>query len=152
MSLLGKLISNYRFRAVLVLAGVVALLAFAASLDPDRLEAHNSGYRLLPPCGILVQTGYPCPTCYMSRSFAYMMHGRPDKAFAAQIFGALLCVLVIYLGFGALHVLISGKPWKPFWHKWRRRYTLGLLVLLFFGAWIFKLIYGTFISHEFPVR
>jgi SpoIID/LytB domain protein len=70
---------------VAVLAFVAALLGTAVYLDPARLEhPFHNGYRLLSPCGFLYRTGYPCPTCYMTRSFAYLMHGRPDKAFAAQ--------------------------------------------------------------------
>lgn len=151
MSWKEKIISNYRLRGLMVLAGVVALLAFAASLDPARLERLSSGSQFLPPCGVLVRTGYPCPTCYMTRSFAYMVHGRPDKAFSAQIFGALLFLLVVYLGWGSLLVVVRGQAWRPFWYRWRRRYIFGGLAGIFLGSWIFKLVYGIFISGEFPI-
>jgi len=141
---------SYRIRAAVVLAGVIALLGVAVYLQPDRLERFNSGYPLLKPCGFLVQSGYPCPTCFMTRSFVYMMHGHPIKAFAAQPFGALL--IVIYLGVGAVQVLVTGRPWQPFWSRWRFRWVLIGFAALFLGAWIFKLLFGTFVTGEFPIR
>jgi len=139
-----------RLRGAVVLAGVSALLGFAVWLDPDRLEGHGRGYSFLPPCGFMVEYGYPCPTCFMTRAFVYMVHGRPDKSFLAQPLGAALSLIVIYLGFGAVRVLITGRPWRPIWHNWPRVYLFGGLACAFLGAWIFRLGYGI-ITGEFPV-
>lgn len=106
-----------RLRAVIVLLGVLAVLAVARSLDPQDLEAGRGrvlSYRL-PRCGFLYSTGYPCPTCYMTRSFAHMMRGHVLKAFYAQPFGAALAIGCVYLAYGAAVVLISGQPWRPVW-------------------------------------
>ena len=136
MSFVTDIVTSYRFRAAIVLAGVLALLAVAVYLDPQRLAKFDHGYPFLSPCGFLVSTGYPCPTCFMTRAFAYMMHGRPDKAFLAQPFGAALCLLVIYLGYGAVTVLVTNKPWQPFWYQWKLRYIIGGLVAAFLGGWL----------------
>lgn len=141
---------RYRLRAVIVLAGVVALLGYAVWLDPIRLERRDHGYAMLKPCGVLVTYGYPCPTCFMTRSFAYMMHGRPDRSLLAQPFGTLLCLIVIYLGIGAVRVLASGRPWRPFWSRWPTRYLFAGLAGGFIGGWILKLVYGI-MTGEFPV-
>ncbi|MFA5865870.1 MAG: DUF2752 domain-containing protein [Phycisphaerae bacterium] len=142
-----------RIRALIVLAFVLGLLGVAVYLDPIRLEnTSNTGYRFLSPCGFLQSTGYPCPTCYMTRSFTYLMHGRPDRAFLAQPFGALLCLMVIYLGWGAISVLYTGKSWKPFWFHWSKKWLIAIILLAFMSGWIFRLVYGTFITHEFPLR
>ena len=145
-------VRSWRLRAAVVLVGVITLLGVAVYLTPARLEQFDSGYPLLRPCGFLIRTGYPCPTCFMTRAFVYMVHGRPDKAFLAQPFGALLCLVVIYLGYGAVKVLITGKPWLPIWSRWRTRTVLAVFAACFLGAWIFKLVYGTFIRGEFPIR
>jgi len=143
--------TKLRIRAVIVLLFVTGLLGTAIYLNPTRLESpfHN-GYSFLSPCGFLYRTGYPCPTCYMTRSFAYMMHLRPDKAFLAQPFGAALCLMVIYLGWGAINVLYTGKAWRPFWFYWSRRWLFLGLVAAFLAGWIFRLLYGM-ITHEFPL-
>jgi hypothetical protein len=142
-----------RLRALAVLVFVAGLLGTAVYLDPARLEhPFQTGYRFLSPCGFLYRTGYPCPTCYMTRSFAYLMHGRPDKAFAAQPFGALLCLMVIYLGWGAVQVLYTNRPWRPVWSAWSKKWLLAILLAAFLSGWLFRLAYGTFISHEFPLH
>lgn len=141
-----------RLRAVIVLLGVSALIGAAMYLDPNRLEQHNDHYALLKPCSMLVKTGYPCPTCYMTRAFAYMYHGRPDKAFAAQPFGAALSLMTAYLAYGAIYVLVRGKGWNPFWARWSRKWFIAIFIGAFLAGWTFKLVYGTFITHEFPLR
>ncbi len=141
-----------RLRATIVLIGVVGLLGVAVYLDPARLEKVNSGYPFLKPCGFLHSTGYPCPTCFMTRSFVYMMHGRIFHSFLIQPFGAFLCLLVIYLGYGAVKVLITGRAWQPIWSGISRKWIITGLIIAFFGAWIFRLVYGTFISGEFPIK
>ena len=144
--------TRLRLRASVVLVGVIALLGVALYLDPARLEKTDSGYPFLKPCGFLHTYGYPCPTCFMTRSFSYMMHGHPGKSFLAQPFGAMLCLLVIYLGWGALRVLYTGQPWNPFWTRYAKKWIVVVLVGAFFGGWIFKLLYGTFITGEFPLK
>ena len=142
-----------RVRAVLVLIFVLGLLGTAVYLDPAQLETHHyRGFLFLSPCGFLQRTGYPCPTCYMTRSFAYLMHGRPDRAFLAQPFGALLNLMVIYLGWGAVRVLYTGRPWRPVWNAWPRKWLAIGVIAAFFAGWLFRLGYGTFITHEFPLK
>jgi len=140
-----------RLRAVLVLIFVGGLIGTSIYLDPYRLEQKRNGYSFLPaPCGFLYKYHYPCPTCYMTRSFSYMMHGRPDKSFLAQPFGAMMCLMVLYLGWGGIFVLYTGKPWRPFWVKWPRKWLLTVFILAFLAGWIFRIGYGTVITHEFP--
>ncbi|NLE30513.1 MAG: DUF2752 domain-containing protein [Phycisphaerae bacterium] len=140
-----------RLRALIVLIGVSALIGTSIYLDPERLESFDPHYALLKPCSMLVKYGYPCPTCYMTRSFAYMYHGRPDKAFAAQPFGAAMALMTAYLGYGAIYVLIRGKGWNPFWARWSRKWFIVIFIAAFLAGWGFKIGYGTFISHEFPL-
>jgi hypothetical protein len=102
-----------RLRALIVLAGVSALIGAAIYLDPNQLEQHKNHYALLKPCSMLVKTGYPCPTCYMTRAFAYMYHGRPDKAFAAQPFGALLSLMTVYLAYGSIMFWSGARDGTP---------------------------------------
>lgn len=140
-----------RLRATFVLLFVLGLLGTAVYLDPTELEKPFRGrYSFLAPCGFLYKYHYPCPTCYMTRAFSYMTHGRPDKAFLAQPFGAVMCLLVIYLGYGAVGVLYTGQPWRPFWHKVRGRWVLTIAILAFLAGWAFRIGYGRFVTHEFP--
>lgn len=71
-------------------AGPLAVLITAALLSPAG-EGHGTHTQLgLPPCGFLVYTGYPCPGCGLTTSFAHMVRLEVFGAFHANPFGILL--------------------------------------------------------------
>ena len=54
-------------------------------------EHHGTHTQLgMPPCGFLVYTGYPCPGCGLTTSFAHMIRMEIFGAFQANPFGILL--------------------------------------------------------------
>jgi hypothetical protein len=71
-------------------AGPMAVLITAATLTPAS-EGHGTHTQLgLPPCGFLVYTGFPCPGCGLTTSFAHMIRLQVGGAFHANPFGILL--------------------------------------------------------------
>ncbi len=71
-------------------AGPLAVLITAAILTPAA-EGHGTHMQLgLPPCGFLVYTGYPCPGCGLTTSFAHMIRLQVGGALSANPFGVLL--------------------------------------------------------------
>jgi hypothetical protein len=80
----------------------LAVVITAAMLTPSA-QGHGTHTQLgLPPCGFLVYTGYPCPGCGLTTSFAHMVRLQVIGAFHANPFGILLfitTVLVIPLAF-----------------------------------------------------
>jgi hypothetical protein len=75
--------------AVLFL-GPLAVLITAAMLTPTA-EGHGTHTQLgLPPCGFIVYTGYPCPGCGLTTSFAHMIRLQIGGALGANPFGVLL--------------------------------------------------------------
>ncbi len=86
------------------LAAVLAAgLALGLALTPDP-AGHGTHTALgLPPCGMLVVTGRPCPTCGVTTAFALAVRGRFQEALITQPMG-----LVTFLGMaGALLVLVA---------------------------------------------
>ena len=70
--------------------GPTAVLITAAMLTPSS-AGHGTHTQLgLPPCGFLVYTGYPCPGCGLTTSFAHMIRLEVLGAFHANPFGILL--------------------------------------------------------------
>lgn len=68
----------------------LAVLTTAALLSPAG-EGHGTHTQLgLPPCGFLVYTGYPCPGCGLTTSFAHMIRLEVFGAFHANPFGIVL--------------------------------------------------------------
>lgn len=110
--------------------------------DPRGIGTHEQLFR--GPCGMLLTTGYPCPTCGMTTAFAYAVRGQWVKAFWAQPVGLLLCLATAGLAVWAGSAAILGR--------WPRialieRYPLALMIgflVVFFAGWGFKLAVGIF--------
>jgi hypothetical protein len=93
------------------LAGSVAVLGLAVWLRPDGRGFGTHEQLGLLPCGFKRVTGYPCPTCGMTTSFALLARGRFLAGARVQPFGALLffATLVSALGSG-----LAGARAQPF--------------------------------------
>lgn len=76
------------------LAGVFALSAWLDPYDAEgRPRAMGTHHQLgLPPCGYLVATGKPCPSCGMTTSFALLAHGDVSASLSANWVGTLLAL------------------------------------------------------------
>lgn len=121
----------------LACAGVVALSAW---LTP-RPSGHGTHMALgMPGCSWLMRTGWPCPSCGMTTSFAWMARGRVDKAFLAQPFAVVLFLAVAGLGvLSAIEAVAArdmlGRLRPRVW--WLFAGTAGLL-----AGWAFKAAWG----------
>jgi len=129
-----------RLRGLAVAAPCVVALALAAMLTP-RKAGHGTHERLgLPPCEFLQRTGYPCPSCGMTTSFAAMAHGQFALALRSQAFGALLSLAVAVLALTGLGELLAGRPLLDYLRPgvwWAVVVCVGLL-----SGWAYKLAAG----------
>ncbi len=103
----------------------------------------------LPDCGVLVRTGYPCPSCGLTPSMAAMVKGRVVLAFGAQPFGVIVMPLILALALAGSVETITGMPiigmLRPrLWWIW-----VGVGAMLV--GWGVKLIIG-WAGGEFPIR
>jgi hypothetical protein len=131
-----------RFWAALVLIGCVALLGVAAYLKPDPRGYGTHQQLGAGPCGMLVMTGLPCPTCGMTTAFAYTVRGQFLQAFRAQPAGFLLAVGTGVLALACGWTLARGRwPMARLWLANPHKLFLLLLVLLL-GGWAGKIVIG----------
>ncbi|MEM6961000.1 MAG: DUF2752 domain-containing protein [Myxococcota bacterium] len=73
----------------------LVVLALAYALKPSS-SGHGTHTQLgLPPCGVLVVTGIPCPGCGLTTSFAHMVRGQLLGAVRANPFGLMLFLTMI---------------------------------------------------------
>lgn len=129
-----------RLAALAMFAGCASLLAVAAWLRPDP---HGSGTHTqlgFAPCGMLIMTGLPCPTCGMTTAFAHTVRGQFVRAFLAQPAGLLLALVTMLLIPLSLLALFRGRWSIPRRLAWFPAHWLfmGLLVILLIG-WAFKI-------------
>lgn len=100
----------------LILTGLF-LVAVVGSvvLQPSMGSTTLFGYELPPLCLFRAITGWRCPGCGLTRSFAFMGHGMIVEAFRVHWLGPLLYAFSVgFLGFRL--VQIAGAV-----QKWRRR-------------------------------
>src|SRR5262249_22632307 len=127
----------------------LAVLAAAAWLHPDPRGFGTHRALGLPPCLFFALTGLPCPSCGLTTSFTWLVHGHLWKAFVAHPFGPLLFTVYTLFAFGGT-LKGLGKAW-PKWLLLKRREGLVLytLLALFLGTWLFRLFYFS-LHHGFP--
>jgi hypothetical protein len=133
----------------LACATVLGIAGFLTP-NPAGLGTHQQLFHLAP-CSFVLTTGLPCPTCGMTTSFAFMMHGHPLTALKVQPAGAVLCLATIGMAFFSFYVAMSGTLITVHWNligPVRLMLALGLLIL---GGWAFKIAYGL-LTGELPIR
>ena len=135
----------------MILLGCLAVLAAAAYLEPDDRGFGTHEQLGTGPCGMLIVTGYPCPTCGMTTAFAYAVRGQLLRAFWAQPAGFVLALGTIALTGVSIWTIVRGRwPHVRLWFVTPYRLFLGLLVLLL-GSWVFKIVAGL-IDGSLPYR
>jgi hypothetical protein len=140
-----------RWAGMVLLFVGASLLAIAAWLRPDPRGYGTHQQFGAAPCGMLLVTGLPCPTCGMTTAFAYTVRGYWPQAAWAQPAGFVLALATIAAtGLGAW-MLVRGRwpAWQPYPNTSLRLF-IGMLVLLI-GGWFFKIAAGL-TDGSLPVR
>lgn len=111
----GRLGATAQDRLVgLVLALPSSLvLGIAAALEPavDGVGTHKQ--LGLNGCSVLMATGWPCPMCGMTTTFAHMAHLAPLEAARTQPFGVVLFLTTLGLAsLGWSELLLPAGRWR----------------------------------------
>lgn len=89
------------------------VLGIAAALEPATAGVGTHMQLGLNGCSVLMSTGWPCPMCGMTTTFAHMADASPLDAVRTQPFGVVLFMLTVAaasLGWSEL-VLPAGR-WR----------------------------------------
>jgi hypothetical protein len=138
-----------RLIAVGVFVGSMAILGVARWIDPDTKGVGTHRQLGLRPCGFLITTGLPCPTCGMTTAFANTVRGRLWRAAQAQPAGTLLALLTAALACLALVVMITGRRLEINWYRINPMHVLIGGIAVFLGSWIFKIV-TVLLAHRPP--
>ncbi len=121
-----------------VLVSSTAVLALASHLTPSYRGFGTHQQLGLPPCSFPAVTGLPCPSCGWTTAFAHVTHFQILRAFAAQPFGALLCLATAFAGalaFAGLAFRARVWTWVERW-PWPRIAGWGIFLML--ASWGYK--------------
>ncbi len=120
-------------------AGAGAVLGVARVLQPSASGVGTHEQLGLPPCFFLRLTGWPCPSCGLTTSFAYAVRLGFRAALIAQPFGLVLFLLVClsiplagYLAYRRVPI----ETWL--YGRWSNPALYALLALYGLG-WLYKL-------------
>ena len=126
----------------IVAASGLMLLGVSRWLEPAA-AGHGTHLQLgLRPCTFLEWTGWPCPMCGATTTFALMADFQWVAGLINQPFAALLFVCVVVItGFSIVELLRPQGSWT--WvHRHLRpvegRVAMGLLVLMA-ASWLYKI-------------
>lgn len=76
---------------------VVMLFVIAGLVEPD-VRGHGTHQQLgLPECFVLQLTGWKCPQCGMTTSFAHIVRGQVFQAWRTHPCGPILAVLLVFV-------------------------------------------------------
>ena len=138
-----------RVRGALVAAAGIGLLAAAWTLSPDSVGYGTHRQMGLPGCSLMVNTGWPCPSCGMTTAVSATVHGDLGAAMEAQPFGIVLALGAAVFAVAGLAEAISGRTprgiFRPRW--WYLLIAAGGM----FMGWAVKLAIGL-ADGTFPVR
>jgi hypothetical protein len=99
-----------RWALVLGAIGLAAVLGVACRLEPDPRGYGTHTQLGLAPCMFAQVTGYLCPSCGMTTSFAWFVRGQFGRSWQANPVGCLLvptcAALIPWLLAGA----VRGRP------------------------------------------
>jgi hypothetical protein len=142
-----------RLASAVVALGATGVLGIAAWLEPSA-AGHSTHLQLgLAPCTFLALTGWPCPMCGATTTFALLAHGRILEGLINQPFAALLFLGTI--GIGVLAGLEAASP-RGRWERLsdstigREGRVAAVFLGMMAGAWAWKiaLIAGTIASKS----
>jgi|GEM_PF-627787 len=114
---------------------VVTLLVTATNLAPSRRHLGTHQQLGLPPCGFMMMTGLPCPTCGMTTAFSCAVRGQLIEAARAQVAGLVLAAGVVGTGVIAMIGVVTGKRPKFNWYRISPTRVLWFCMALFVLAW-----------------
>jgi hypothetical protein len=128
-----------RATAALILAGCVSLFTIATRLEPAAGGIGTHEQLGLPPCGMAMIWGLPCPTCGMTTAFAYAARGQFAAAFHAQPAGLTLALATGLGAFAAGGTLVTGRSYRVNWTRLSPTAVGFGVVAVVLGAWVYKL-------------
>jgi len=140
-----------RLVALVIFAACASGIGLAAWLMPDAKGYGTHRTLGLGPCGFLVRTGFPCPTCGMTTSCCLTVRGRIGKALYAQPLGPFIILGAAVAAVACLIVVVTGKTWMVNWYRVSPLAVLWTVGIVFILAWGIKITVGL-IDGSLPAR
>lgn len=124
---------------VIIIITFIFVITVGMILTPSSSGVGTHESLGLPPCGFLVITGYPCPSCGLTTAFVMLLHGHFIEAFLVQPFGVLLFIVLFLAAGMSVTALFLRLPFSAVLDsKHIDRLQMFLLIAMIL-AWIYKI-------------
>lgn len=137
---MSKAISHKHTLNLGLVIAIIAIFLLLRSLtpDPSGIGTHR---QIIPiPCLFHYLLGIPCPSCGMTTSLAYAVHGEWLSSLKAHPFGLPFLVLLLALLAQSLRGILFNKAW---WRVMEKRWfenTLLCGIVAYIGTWIIRIL------------
>jgi hypothetical protein len=130
------MIAPWQRWGLIVSAIVVAVtLGIAAWLTPSEQGLGTHQQLGLPPCTLRILAGIRCPSCGMTTSWSYMMHGQVLRSFQTNVGGALLALSALtYVPWASLSAY-RGRWWLATPDEWVLAISSLAVLLVTISEW-----------------
>ena len=124
----------------LMIMVIIALFITLFVLEPSA-SGIGTHRQLVPvPCLFHLALGIPCPSCGLTTSLSFLMHGEWKAALRAHPLGlvAFLAMMLIFLA--SLYGVILNRSW---WRVTEKRWFQNIILCgigFYLTAWIIKMI------------
>ena len=137
-----KYISRATFHQRIVAGGI--FLALVVLFSPFILAAKGRIEldKWIDPCGFEQKYGLPCPTCRMTTSALAFVQGEVTESFCTQPAGALLCCVMVFIGFLSFLVAVFGLYFsfiKRVFTEVKIKYIILALMIVIIAGWLVTL-------------
>lgn len=120
-----------------------SVLGIARWLDPDPAGFGTHRQLGLAGCTVMTFTGWPCPMCGMTTTFAHLAHGHLGEGVSNQPFGLVLFSMTVLAAVvGAIDLVSARGAYRKVLHlvgPYEQKIAGGLLFGLV-GGWIWKMV------------
>lgn len=126
-----------------LLAPSATILGLSRWLTPDPTGVGTHLQLGLGTCVVLTLTGYPCPMCGMTTTFALLADGELLRALGNQPFGVVLfCATLVAAALGALDLALGQGLWRRSlsWVEARETSVAVGILLAMAGGWVYKIL------------
>lgn len=133
--------SQIWLRVVLIGCGglLLGLLMVSRCLAPEPTGMGTHRQLGLPECGFLMASGFPCPSCGMTTSWAWLTRGNLMKSVSSNAGGTMLGALSLVFGVWMLVSGIRGKWFVGVPTSFWLAVLLGSTVAVTLIDWLFKI-------------
>lgn len=138
----GTTANQARLASLVVGLGALGVLGIAKWLDPSA-SGHSTHLQLgLQPCTFLAVTGWPCPMCGATTTFALLADGHVMKGLWNQPFAAFLFVAdAVVAGISLADAIWPRERWRRIGDALRPhepRLAAAFVIAMILG-WIWKI-------------